>query len=96
MSSFEKFRNKQNEHIYFGREENLKLLNDDFRETFTEEHFSKDLLKNRMLNESFYEVLPILLNENDEPRGTRVFGPVARELRQKKFMKIVSLAPEVL
>ena len=38
----------------------------------------------------------ILLNENDEPRGTRVFGPVARELRQKKFMKIVSLAPEVL
>ncbi len=38
----------------------------------------------------------ILLNENDEPRGTRVFGPVARELRKKRFMKIVSLAPEVL
>ena len=38
----------------------------------------------------------ILLNENDEPRGTRVFGPVARELRKKKFMKIISLAPEVL
>mgnify|MGYP000692821464 CR=1 FL=1 len=37
-----------------------------------------------------------LLNENDELRGTRVFGPVARELREKKFMKIVSLAPEVL
>ena len=38
----------------------------------------------------------VLLNENDELRGTRVFGPVARELREKKFMKIVSLAPEVL
>ena len=32
----------------------------------------------------------------DEPRGTRIFGPVARELREKQFMKIVSLAPEVL
>ena len=38
----------------------------------------------------------VLLNANDEPRGTRVFGPVARELRKKQFMKIVSLAPEVL
>ena len=65
LSNFQKFKNKQNEHIYFGREENLKLLNDDFKETFTEEQFSDDLLKNRMLNESFYEVLPILLNEND-------------------------------
>jgi len=44
----------------------------------------------------FEDNAAILLNENDEPRGTRVFGPVARELRQKKFMKIVSLAPEVL
>ena len=44
----------------------------------------------------FEDKAAILLNENDEPRGTRVFGPVARELRQKKFMKIVSLAPEVL
>ena len=43
----------------------------------------------------FEDNAAILLNENDEPRGTRVFGPVARELRQKKFMKIVSLAPEV-
>ena len=34
--------------------------------------------------------------ENLEPRGTRIFGPVARELREKAFMKIVSLAPEVL
>ena len=38
----------------------------------------------------------VLLTANDEPRATRIFGPVARELRDKKFMKIVSLAPEVL
>ena len=38
----------------------------------------------------------VLLNPSDEPRGTRIFGPVARELREKQFMKIVSLAPEVL
>ena len=38
----------------------------------------------------------VLLNANNEPRGTRIFGPVARELRDKQFMKIVSLAPEVL
>ena len=38
----------------------------------------------------------VLLNANDEPMGTRIFGPVARELREKQFMKIVSLAPEVL
>ena len=38
----------------------------------------------------------VLLNNNDEPRGTRIFGPVARELRDKDFMKIISLAPEVL
>ena len=38
----------------------------------------------------------VLLNNKNEPRGTRIFGPVARELREKKFMKIVSLAPEVL
>ena len=38
----------------------------------------------------------VLLNANDEPRGTRIFGPVARELRDKSFMEIVSLAPEVL
>jgi large subunit ribosomal protein L14 len=38
----------------------------------------------------------VLLNAADEPRGTRIFGPVARELRDKDFMKIVSLAPEVL
>jgi large subunit ribosomal protein L14 len=38
----------------------------------------------------------VLINDNLEPVGTRIFGPVARELRGKKFMKIVSLAPEVL
>jgi len=38
----------------------------------------------------------VLLNQADEPRGTRIFGPVARELREKDYMKIVSLAPEVL
>ena len=38
----------------------------------------------------------VLLTANDELRGTRIFGPVARELREKHFMKIVSLAPEVL
>lgn len=38
----------------------------------------------------------VLLNNADEIRGTRIFGPVARELREKQFMKIVSLAPEVL
>lgn len=38
----------------------------------------------------------VLLNKDDEPRATRIFGPVARELREKQFMKIVSLAPEVL
>lgn len=38
----------------------------------------------------------VLLTPNDEPRGTRIFGPVARELREKEYMRIVSLAPEVL
>lgn len=38
----------------------------------------------------------VLINEAGEPIGTRIFGPVARELREKKFMKIISLAPEVI
>jgi large subunit ribosomal protein L14 len=38
----------------------------------------------------------VLINEQRNPRGTRIFGPVGRELREKKFMKIVSLAPEVI
>lgn len=44
----------------------------------------------------FDENAAVLLNDAGEPRGTRIFGPVARELRDKQFMKIVSLAPEVL
>jgi large subunit ribosomal protein L14 len=44
----------------------------------------------------FDENAVVLLNTQDEPRGTRIFGPVARELRDKDYMKIVSLAPEVL
>ncbi|MDR0990756.1 MAG: 50S ribosomal protein L14 [Propionibacteriaceae bacterium] len=44
----------------------------------------------------FDENAAVLLNNAGEPRGTRVFGPVARELREKKFMRIVSLAPEVI
>jgi len=44
----------------------------------------------------FDENAAVLINEKNEPRGTRIFGPVARELREKHFMKIISLAPEVL
>lgn len=44
----------------------------------------------------FSDNAAVLLNAQDEPRGTRIFGPVGRELREKQFMKIVSLAPEVL
>jgi len=44
----------------------------------------------------FDENAAVLLNPQNEPRGTRIFGPVARELRDKRFMKIISLAPEVL
>ncbi|RJP71679.1 MAG: 50S ribosomal protein L14 [Ignavibacteriales bacterium] len=44
----------------------------------------------------FDENAAVLINAQNEPRGTRIFGPVARELRDKKFMKIISLAPEVL
>ncbi|UCD95676.1 MAG: uL14 family ribosomal protein, partial [Candidatus Zixiibacteriota bacterium] len=38
----------------------------------------------------------VIISDQKEPRGTRIFGPVARELREKHFMKIISLAPEVL
>jgi len=44
----------------------------------------------------FDENAAVILTEKNEPRGSRIFGPVARELRDKNFMKIVSLAPEVL
>ena len=44
----------------------------------------------------FDENAAVIIREDKNPRGTRIFGPVARELREKQFMKIVSLAPEVL
>lgn len=44
----------------------------------------------------FDENAAVLINEAGEPRGTRIFGPVARELREREYMRIVSLAPEVL
>ena len=44
----------------------------------------------------FDENAAVIINDNREPRGTRIFGPVGRELRDKRFMRIVSLAPEVL
>ncbi len=45
---------------------------------------------------SFDENAAVILKADGEPRGTRIFGPVGRELRDKRFMKIISLAPEVL
>ena len=44
----------------------------------------------------FDENAAVLINDQNQPRGTRIFGPVGRELRDSKFMRIVSLAPEVL
>ena len=44
----------------------------------------------------FDENAAVILKADGDPRGTRIFGPVGRELREKKFMKIISLAPEVL
>jgi large subunit ribosomal protein L14 len=44
----------------------------------------------------FDENAAVILNPQGEPRGTRIFGPVARELRERQYMKIISLAPEVL
>lgn len=44
----------------------------------------------------FDENAVVIINDNGDPRATRIFGPVARELREKRYMKIVSLAPEVL
>jgi large subunit ribosomal protein L14 len=44
----------------------------------------------------FDENAVVLINDQRQPRGTRIFGPVARELREKRFMRIISLAPEVL
>ncbi len=45
---------------------------------------------------AFDDNAAVIINSNKEPRGTRIFGPIARELREKNYMKIISLAPEVL
>ncbi len=45
---------------------------------------------------NFDDNAAVIINEQNNPRGTRIFGPVARELREKDFMKIISLAPEVI
>ena len=57
---------------------------------------SKEVRRNDGSYIRFDENAAVLLNAQNEPRGTRIFGPVARELRNKKYMKIISLAPEVL
>ena len=63
---------------------------------------AKELLCIRVLGGStrryirFDENAAVIIKDDKNPKGTRIFGPVARELREKQFMKIVSLAPEVL
>ena len=57
---------------------------------------SKEVKRNDGTCIRFDKNAAVILNKSNEPIGTRIFGPVTRELRGKKFMKIVSLAPEVL
>ena len=57
---------------------------------------AKELLRSDGSTIRFDTNSAVLLNKQNEPIGTRIFGPVTRELRAKKFMKIISLAPEVL
>jgi len=57
---------------------------------------SKEVKRNDVTCIRFDKNAAVLVNKSNEPIGTRIFGPVTRELRGKKFMKIVSLAPEVL
>ncbi|HRE23394.1 MAG TPA: 50S ribosomal protein L14 [Bacteroidia bacterium] len=57
---------------------------------------SKEVRRNDGSYIRFDDNAVVLLNQADELRGTRIFGPVARELREKQFMKIISLAPEVI
>ncbi|MCU0642710.1 MAG: 50S ribosomal protein L14 [bacterium] len=56
----------------------------------------KEIVRNDGSYIRFDENAAVLINDQSEPKGTRIFGPVARELRENQFMKIVSLAPEVL
>jgi large subunit ribosomal protein L14 len=57
---------------------------------------TKEFQRHDGSNIRFDENAAVLINPQNNPRGTRIFGPVARELRERNFMKIVSLAPEVL
>ena len=57
---------------------------------------SKEFSRRDGSNIRFDENAAVLINPQNNPRGTRIFGPLARELRERNFMKIVSLAPEVL
>lgn len=56
----------------------------------------KDISRKNGTSISFDDNAAVLLNAQNNPRGTRVFGPIAREIRDKNFTKVVSLAPEVL
>ena len=56
----------------------------------------KSVYRNDGSNVKFDNNAVVIIDEKGEPIGTRIFGPVTRELRAKKFMKIISLAPEVL
>ena len=56
----------------------------------------KTLRRNDGMSIRFDDNAAVIINKENNPRGTRVFGPIAREIRDKNFMKIVSLAPEVL
>lgn len=57
---------------------------------------SKGIRRNDGTYITFDDNAAVIINNNKEPRGTRIFGPIARELREKNYMKIISLAPEVL
>ena len=56
----------------------------------------KELRRNDGSYIKFDENACVIIGEDNNPRGTRIFGPVARELRDKQFMRVVSLAPEVI
>ncbi len=57
---------------------------------------SKGIRRNDGTYIRFDDNAAVIIGQNQEPRGTRIFGPIARELREKNYMKIISLAPEVL
>jgi large subunit ribosomal protein L14 len=57
---------------------------------------SKEYVREDGSHIRFDDNAAVIINKENNPRGTRIFGPVARELREKQFMKIISLAPEVL